>query len=199
MNREERPHWLVRQENGEVGEARSRAFLLDRFWVLERSVDVEGADLIIQQRLTARSLLDSVPPRLGFVQAKYYATADTTQYVHCEYVVDTEGSPRGEFFLLAHTGEGDSSTAYILFSSDIVSDFRVAPPEHSYEGRFILPGRQVLTPRYQIMNPSKVLDRIEQALRNADFRKNRSFLLWALPSRPEPPIQEIFLEPIENG
>ena len=37
-----------------LGEARARAFLMERFWVLERSVDVEGADYLIQQRLTQR-------------------------------------------------------------------------------------------------------------------------------------------------
>src|SRR6478672_6525088 len=45
------------------GEARALAFLLDRFWVLERSVDVQGADLIVQRphmaaemTVTARSI-----------------------------------------------------------------------------------------------------------------------------------------------
>jgi hypothetical protein len=45
---EKRPAWLTSQENGVVGEARTRAFLVDRFWVLERSVDIEGADFLIQ-------------------------------------------------------------------------------------------------------------------------------------------------------
>lgn len=35
-------------ENGTVGEARTRSFLIDRFWVLlERSVDTDGADFLI--------------------------------------------------------------------------------------------------------------------------------------------------------
>jgi hypothetical protein len=42
MPSEKRPDWLVRQENGIIAEARTRSFLLDRFWILERSVDIEG-------------------------------------------------------------------------------------------------------------------------------------------------------------
>jgi hypothetical protein len=58
------PAWLKAAQNGSIGEARARAFLLDRFWVLERSVDIDGADFIIQRRLTQATLLDRTPPRL---------------------------------------------------------------------------------------------------------------------------------------
>lgn len=37
---------------------RPRAFLVNRFWVLERSVDVHGADYLVQRRLLGQSLLD---------------------------------------------------------------------------------------------------------------------------------------------
>lgn len=43
--------WIKSMENGALGEARARAFLMERFWVLERSVDVEDADFLIQRRL----------------------------------------------------------------------------------------------------------------------------------------------------
>jgi hypothetical protein len=58
------PAWLKTMQNGSIGEARARAFLLDRFWVLERSVDIDGADFIIQRRLTEKTLLDREAPRL---------------------------------------------------------------------------------------------------------------------------------------
>ena len=61
---EERPPWLRSMENGAIAEARTRAILLDRFWVLERSVDIDGADFIIQRRLTGKTLFDPNPPRL---------------------------------------------------------------------------------------------------------------------------------------
>jgi hypothetical protein len=42
-----RPTWLKLVEHGSIGEARTPAFLLDRFWVLERSVDIDRADFLI--------------------------------------------------------------------------------------------------------------------------------------------------------
>jgi hypothetical protein len=59
------PAWLNRIDHGAIGEARSKAFLMDRFWILERSVDIDGADLIIQRKITGSNLLDKEPPRLG--------------------------------------------------------------------------------------------------------------------------------------
>jgi hypothetical protein len=50
--------WLKAMENGALGEARARAFLMERFWVLERSVDVEGADYLVQRRLTRANFMD---------------------------------------------------------------------------------------------------------------------------------------------
>jgi hypothetical protein len=97
-----RPRWLRIKENGVLGEARTRAFLLDRFWILERSVDIEGADLLIQRRYM-RSLLDPKPPRLGVVQVKYYQDGNTTQHVHQDFVIDPHGDARAEFFLICHT------------------------------------------------------------------------------------------------
>ncbi len=58
-------------QNGSIGEARTKSFLIDRFWILERSVDIDGADFIIQRRLNAENILDTEPPRFGRVQAKF--------------------------------------------------------------------------------------------------------------------------------
>lgn len=198
-NSEERPPWLVRQENGAIGEARTRALLLDRFWVLERSADVDGADLIIQRRLTQRSLLDRTAPRLGFVQVKFYASTTTTQYVHREYVLNKAGEPRAEFFAVCHTGVEDGTSAFLL-SSEEIAQLPITDEHHSYPNRFMLRGTDVLTPRFEIVDRRHALDRIERALMNADFLKNRAFVSWALPSLKStpPPILPMYEEGIEN-
>jgi hypothetical protein len=49
-------------EHGAIGEARAKAFLLDRFWVLERSVDIHGADYLIQRQIRQSNFLDREPP-----------------------------------------------------------------------------------------------------------------------------------------
>lgn len=38
------PMWLKSMQNGSIGEMRTKAFLIDRFWILERSVDIHGGD-----------------------------------------------------------------------------------------------------------------------------------------------------------
>jgi hypothetical protein len=200
MGSEPRPAWLIRQENGSLAEARTRAFLMDRFWVLERSADVEGADLIIQRRLTNRSLLDRTPPRLGFIQTKFYADSLTTQYVHREYVLDTQGAPRAEFFILCHTGTEDGIQAFLISAEEIFKNFRSTDEEHSKPNRFVLPGKDVFIQRFEIVDRKNALDQIERALRDADFERNRAFVAWALPSAQAEklPILPMYEEQIEN-
>ena len=65
---------------------------------------------------------------------------------------------------------------------------------------FALPGTKVLVQRFEIIDRASTLDRIERALRDADFYKNRSFLSWAIPGTLEsgPPLSSIYEEPIDN-
>jgi hypothetical protein len=119
----EYPAWLKAMQNGAIGEARARAFLLDRFWVLERSVDIDGADFIIQRRLTGRNLLDRQAPRLGVVQVKYFGTSATHHFVHREYVVDEDKDTRDEFFVLCYMGNEESSRAFLVTSKDLQEQF----------------------------------------------------------------------------
>jgi hypothetical protein len=183
-----------------AAEARTRAMLLDRFWILERSADVDGADLIIQRRLTNRSLLDRTPPRVGFIQAKFFADSATTHYVHCEYVRNPEGKPRTEFFVICHTGIEDQAQAFLLSAEEISDRFELTPPDHSKPNRFVLSGRTVLTQRFQVFDRKSILDRIERSLRDADFDNNRAFAAWALPSfkNEAPPILPMYEEKIDN-
>jgi hypothetical protein len=178
----DKPTWLIRMENGSVGEARTRSFLIDRFWILERSVDVDGADFIIQRQLTSHNLLDRSPPRFGVVQVKFYQSEKTTQYVHAEYVRDQRREPRNEFFVLCHTGREDDKRSFLLSAEDIMRGFELKGPGHSEEGKYALPGKDVLIGRFEIRSPARALDRIEHALNMADFRQNREFLSWASPS-----------------
>lgn len=199
MPTEPKPSWLTIQEHGVLAEARTRAFLLERFWVLERSVDVEGADFIIQRRITNRSLLDRSPPRLGFIQAKFYASVSTTQYIHREYVVDSADTPRSEFFLMCHTGNEDDRRSFLLSAADIKRFFRETDADHSRPERFVLSGSDVLVQRFEILDQTRALNQIDTALQNADFYKNRSFLSWALPLNDSaPPILPMYEEAIGN-
>ena len=168
--------------------------------MLERSVDIEGADFLIQRRITTNSLLDRVPQRLGIVQAKFFNDESTPQYVRTEYVLDEDSNPRPEFFLICHSGKEGSARIYLLSSSEIVEKFKQTSESSSRPGHFYLPGTSLLTQRFEVLDRERSLDRIENALRSADFRANRSFLSWAMPSLggDRPPIQHKYTEPIDN-
>ena len=186
------------QENGVAGEARTRAFLLDRFWILERSVDIEGADFFIQRRLTARSLLDRDPPKLGVVQAKFFQDEKTTQYMHREYVEDEKGIAREEVFLICHTGSEDNRKMFFATAKDIQANFKVSASE-KHSDQYMISGREMLADRWLVTSQSRTLMLIEQALINADFARNRRFLSWALPNLEEnTAIDPDFREEIDN-
>jgi hypothetical protein len=122
-NSNQYPAWMKAMQNGAIGEARAKAFLLDRFWVLERSIDIDGADFIIQRRINSKNLLDREAPRLGVVQVKYFGTPSTQHFIHREYVIDENNDPRNEFFLLCFMGDEESARSFLILAKDIVEYF----------------------------------------------------------------------------
>ncbi|MBI5870070.1 MAG: hypothetical protein HZB44_03810 [Actinobacteria bacterium] len=194
MSSEDFPPWLKAMQNGSIGEARTRAFLMDRFWILERSVDIDGADFVIQRRMTSTNLLDKTPPRFGVVQAKYFASKDTTHNLPSDYAIDANGEIRNEFFVVCHTGSEEQSKIYLLTAEDMISDFDLV------DGKIHISGRKLLTSsKYEIKHTGRSLERIERALKLADFRSNRSFVRWFLPcAELEQAIEPIYRESIDN-
>lgn len=175
------PPWLKAMQNGALGEARAKAFLMDRFWILERSVDIEGADLIIQRRLTNRNLLDTTPPKLGFVQVKFFESEKTTQYIPTAYISDSEGQLREDFFLLFHTGFEENSKMYFLTPDVINANFEIV--EIDGVKKYRIYGTKILSnEKYLVKSKSSTLSRIENKLVFADFKKNREFISWKLPN-----------------
>lgn len=167
-----KPAWLTTMENGSIGEARTKALLLDRFWVLERSVDIEGADFIVQRRLPAPRL-DSGRAMFGLVQAKFLQDTRTTAYIHPDYVLDEQGQPRDSFFLIAHTGTEDDQSMYFLKAKDVIGFDQVEEGKENAH-KFRLPGTAVLVDQYRLKR-SQILRKIEESLERADATKNRQY------------------------
>lgn len=196
---DEIPKWLKIMQNGSLGEIRTKALLMDRFWILERSVDVDGADFIIQRRVTQRNLLDRDAPRLGVVQVKFFETENTTHYIPKIYIVDKENKPRDEFFVICHTGKEDHPKVFFLTAKMVFEDFYTTTINDVEKYR--LPGSIILSTRKYLVDSRKnTLDRIENQLSLADFTKNRQFLSWRLPSSriDASAILPDFKEPLDN-
>lgn len=168
-------NWLTSMQNGSIGEARTKAFLIDRFYILERSVDLEGADFIIQRRLVADSLLDERAPRLGFVQAKFFQDGATTHYIRKDYILDRANNPREEFFLIAHSGDEEMPRVFFLSAKMIADNFR--QKEKNGSTVFVISASTLLSSsKYLVEHKKKVLNRIENQLELADLTSNRRFL-----------------------
>lgn len=193
------PAWLKSMEHGGIGESRARAFLLDRFWVLERSVDVHGADYLIQRRLTHANFLDTDPPRLGIIQVKFIQDVSTNIYVKRQYVLSGTGAPHEEFFLLVHTGREDEERRFLLSARDITSTCPVGSGDN--EGSYYLAAKRLIADaEFEITSKTRALDRIEHALKNADFLKNRTYIGTSQYVNLSPDqIEHDFLLPFENN
>ena len=187
-------------QNGALGEARAKAFLMDRFWILERSVDIDGADLIIQRRLTTQNLLDKNPPKLGFVQVKFFESEKTTQYIPEAYIIDEDGNLRDEFFLLCHTGFEENAQIFFLTAEMIKSEFETV--EKSGIRKYRLYGSTIFnSKKYLVQSKTNTLSRIERKLALSDFIRNRKFISLKLPQTisNSSAILPDYSEPIENS
>lgn len=98
-------------ENGVKGEARTYALLAEHFWVLERKVDINGADFIIQRTFLDKDIsLDLDYPRLGIVQSKYVSKETEVISIDKTYVYDGDDIPRRDFILIIHNTKTPSSS-----------------------------------------------------------------------------------------
>lgn len=166
------PTWLKVMENGSVGEARSRAFLIDRFWVLERSVDTEGADFLIQRRTVTQRFTDKVPPRVGVVQAKYFQDRRTTHHIPKSYVVDDAGVPLEGFFALLHVGREDDGEMHLLSAREIVETMAISAA-HTPESYIV--GTTALSGNYRVGSRRLALDKIEHSLKSQTYLQSAAF------------------------
>lgn len=187
-------NWLKSMQNGALGEARAKAFLMNRFWVLERSVDIDGADYLIQRRLTRQNNTLSC---LGVVQVKFFENDNTPIYISKDYIVGDDGLPRQDFFLLVFTGNEDDSIIYYLDAVDIIKF-----DEKNKDGTFkyYLTGAKLKNGKYQIISNKQTLDRMENSLSHVEFIKNKSFIINKFPNEPidTEAIMSVFKEPIDN-
>ncbi|MEO1985129.1 MAG: hypothetical protein ABGX47_00515 [Martelella sp.] len=167
------PTWLKVMENGAVGEARTRSFLIDRFWVLERSVDTDGADFLIQRRTTTQRFTDRVPPRVGVVQAKYFQDRRTTHHILKSYVVDAGGVPLEGFFALLHLGKEDEGEMYLLSAQQIVDTLSISST-HSPESYVV--GTTALQEAFRVKARKFALDQIEHSLKSQTYYQSAAFL-----------------------
>lgn len=167
---------IKRAHNGTVGESRTKSFLIDRFWILERSADIDGADFIIQRKLKGQSILDHKPPRFGIVQSKFSQNKKTRHILKKEYVLDKKGKPFMEFFLLINVGFEDSQEMYLLSANDIFENFKI-----NNKNQYLIDTNKLIQ-KFKIHSKKSSLDFIESSIQCAEFYKNRIYVFRSLSS-----------------
>ena len=168
------------QINGRVGELRTEAMLARHFWILSRSVDVDGTDFIIELPSETKEILRSRRQQLecrGIVQAKYCEGTNAVR-VDKEYVLEYDGEPRKEFFLFVHSDEeqGDDELPidYFFTATEIVEHL---PLKENARGAFY-EFRLSRTRRYEQFKDVRrklIVERITFLLREARERSLRAF------------------------
>src|SRR5690349_18509076 len=125
--------------------------LLERFWVLERSVDVHGADLLVQRR----NLFDRKAQILGRIQAKFVQDARTQIRVPHRYLLDQYGAAQ-DYFLLIFTGFGTEARTFLISAQEIVNNFRcVAASDKKF---YQIAAKEILeSNRFEIIDQGKAL------------------------------------------
>lgn len=100
---------------------------------------------------------------------------------------------------MVHTGREDEEKQFLLSARDIASSCPLGAGE--YEGLYKLTGKRLIKGgEFEITSKKRALDRIEHALKNADFFKNRTFIGTSnyLKLTPDQ-IEHEFLLPLENS
>lgn len=190
MNKQQKG--LKSRINGTIGESRAKAFLIERFYILERSVDINGADFLIQERLSAHNLYNE-KYTIGRVQVKFFESKKTSQYIPKNYVSNNENQPYNGFSLLCHTGKDDEAKTYFLDDKTITKDFKT-----NKDDKYVLRGSQILQDKYLVKSSKLILDSIAKELKLLSFNANRDYL-YNYYDIDEYPIDTDYTYPIPNN
>lgn len=106
-------HNIRRQENAYKGEMRTQALLADGFWVLRRSVDIDGVDFLVQARAESREELrqrHATMENYGFVQAKFFESRNQVRIPRV--YVESHRGVRTDFFAILHTDDANGDPTH---------------------------------------------------------------------------------------
>lgn len=188
-------------QNGTLGEARVRAFLANRFWVLERSIDVQGADFLIQINSLANSVLDNAPPRFGVVQAKFVQSGSTTIRIPASYLKRDDGTLSKEFFLIVCTGYDDDDRMYLLDTKTIDDSFDTRVTKKRKKIVRTLRASEILnSTNHEITTTRRhALRKMQSALMRANYQSNKSWLhSIGYGQQPTPTLDHRYEYPVTN-
>jgi hypothetical protein len=163
------------QENREKGETRTLSILSDGFWVLKRSVDIDGADFLVQIPAGSLEELRNRQKRIevfGVIQAKYFENSNQVK-IQKIYIEDAVG-PRPEFFALLHTNDSASENVHYFFTAQqIIQEFYIDKNDEYY--CFGLTQNRNYK-RFRNIPTRKILGIIKRGILSTEEERNRNFI-----------------------
>ena len=167
-----------REENGRLGEALTEAVLLKRFWVLDRSADVDGGDFLVQKRHNSLQELRQSTKKidsLGIVQSKFFEGQNRVE-IKSHYVID-DNEPREDFFCFIFTeDEYGEDVCYFFTAHDIVIHLDLSTNGEVYYFA-ILESRKYES--FKGLKKKVILDKIENGMLKVEMSRNKEFLKQA--------------------
>lgn len=116
VERDPRESWMDSNENGRKGEIKTKLKLMEKgFWILERDIDVNGADLVVQKGNLSYDLIDTVGAPVAFVQIKNVGSKTNvdidSRYIY--YVDGEELKPKAEFFIFIYRNDNPNFLVFL--------------------------------------------------------------------------------------
>lgn len=101
---------------------------------------------------------------------------------------------------MIHTGNEENKRKFLISANDIKNDFSVCTTGDN-KGKYYIPGTILNSSKYEVTNNKASLDRIEHAIKLADFASNRRFLSQTIPSffTSSEEIDYPYILPLENN
>jgi len=165
---------FIKQQNGELGESRSRSLLLEDFWVLTRSVDADAADLIVQDKFETHEEIREArgqPMRIATVQAKFFEGSNQVR-ISVDYVVDADTQPRKGFLALLHTRDEKRKPVHYLFNArEIVDHWHKTDDKLHY---YFSLTRTRAYEEFRNLDPDPLRDKVKAAIAEGSLQTMRS-------------------------
>lgn len=171
-------NYYVQSENGSRGETKSCARLIDDFWILNRSVDADGADIVIQCRHPSPDHMRMHREQVaafGFVQAKFFQGTNQVR-VDKKYIQNGDGAIRRDFFVFVHTlDRNDNPVDYFFSAADVANVWNVTKDDCNYyfalaAGRDYAEFRNLSRRELREKIECGVFDHVRHVLRKEVFR-----------------------------
>ncbi|MFM9266452.1 hypothetical protein [Tychonema sp. BBK16] len=160
-------------ENGGHGETLTSGILMNKFWVLKRSVDIEGADLLIQQQADTLEELFDRKMRIqvfGIAQSKFFESNNSVRIAK-KYVEDDFGVARNEFFAFLHTrNQQYENPCYFFTAKEVQEEFEDVDTHY----RFAITNNRKYS---QFIRPNnEILQTVATSLANVEKKRNEAFI-----------------------